>query len=148
MNEIILHDVDQTDGDLYFQTHCTNPLLRSETISEAVSTFEEHDCDSLFSVTPLQTRLWGENGEPINHRRDELKRTQDLPPIYEENSNIYLFTPESVRHRKNRIGDNPTMFPMDETEAIDIDELIHFRIAETLHRERYGDDPDLADVTD
>jgi N-acylneuraminate cytidylyltransferase len=148
MNEIILHDVDQTDGDLYLQTHCTNPLLCSETISEAVSTFEEHDCDSLFSVTPLQTRLWDENGEPINHRRDELKRTQDLPPIYEENSNIYLFTPESVRRRKNRIGDNPTMFPMDETEAIDIDELIDFRIAETLHRERYGDEPDLTDVTD
>jgi len=148
MNEVILHDVAKTDGDVYLQTHCTNPLLHSETISEAVSMFEEHDCDSLFSVTPLQTRLWDENGDPINHQRDELQRTQDLPPIYEENSNIYLFTPESVKRRSNRIGDNPTMFPMDEAEAIDIDELIDFKIAESLHREKYGDEPDLVEITD
>jgi len=146
MNQIILHDVSQTDGDLYLQTHCTNPLLRPETISEAVSAFKEQDCDSLFSVTPLQTRLWDEEGEPINHQRDELKRTQDLPPVYEENSNIYMFTPESIKKRENRIGDNPAMFPMVESEAIDIDELIDFKIAEALHREWYGDEPDFAEA--
>lgn len=146
MNKIIRHDVAQTDGDLYLQTHCTNPLLRPETIAEAVSTFKQRDCDSLFSVTPLQTRLWDKEGEPINHQRDELKRTQDLPRVYEENSNIYLFTPESIKKRENRIGNNPAMFPMDESEAIDIDELIDFKIAESLHREWYGDEPTLEEV--
>ncbi|MFC6940464.1 cytidylyltransferase domain-containing protein [Salinirubellus sp. GCM10025818] len=141
MNEIILHDVRRTEADRYLQTHCTNPLLRPETVADAVAAFEERDCDSLFSVTPLQTRLWDADGEPINHRRDELKRTQDLPPVYEENSNLYLFTEASVERRENRIGDDPEMFPMEPWEAIDIDETVDFRIAEMLHRDRYGEEP-------
>lgn len=148
MNEIICHDVEYTDGDRYLQTHCTNPLLRPETISDAITQFGEKACDSLFSVTPMQTRLWDASGDPINHDRNKLKRTQDLTPVYEENSNIYLFTAKSVQRHENRIGMDPEMFQMDETEAIDIDELIDFKIAESLHRERYGDEPDLTEVID
>lgn len=148
MNEILLHDVAQTSGDLYLQTHCTNPLLRPETIVEAISTFNKSNCNSLFSVTPIQTRLWDEDCAPINHERDELKRTQDLPPVYEENSNIYLFTPAAIKQRENRIGDQPAMFPMDRTESTDIDEMIDFKLAETIHRDWYGNEPDLEDVLD
>jgi len=146
MNEIILHDIQKTEGDIYLQTHCTNPLLRSQTITNAITAFQERDCDSLFTVTPLQTRLWDSDGEPINHRRDELKRTQDLPAVYEENSNCYLFTPESVKCRENRIGDNPTMFKMGETEALDIDEPLDFKIAEIIHREQNGENPSLSNA--
>jgi N-acylneuraminate cytidylyltransferase len=146
MNDIILHDISRVDADYYLQTHCTNPLLRSETISKAITQFREDDSDSLFSVTPLQTRLWDTDGQPINHERDELKRTQDLTPVYEENSNIYLFTKESVQRRENRIGDDPQMFPIEETEAIDIDEPVDFRTAEFLHRDQYGKDPSLNEV--
>jgi len=142
MNDVILHDVSEVDADIYLQTHCTNPLVEPETIDDAVETFvEDERHDSLFSVTPLQTRLWDENCEPINHRRDELQRTQDLPPVYEENSNIYLFTEESLHKRDNRIADDPMMYPIDWPESIDIDEMADFRIAECLHRERHGDDP-------
>lgn len=147
MNDIILHDVGQVEADLYLQTHCTNPLLRRETVEEAVETFRADEAqDSLFSVTPLQTRLWDEDAEPINHERDQLLRTQDLPPVYEENSNIYLFTEDSVRRRENRIGDEPMMFEMAEREAVDIDVPIDFRVAEFLHRDAYGTEPSLEAV--
>jgi N-acylneuraminate cytidylyltransferase len=146
MNDVIRHDVAHSEADLYLQTHCTNPLLRPETVSEAVETFEDRDCDSLFSVTPLRTRLWDADCTPINHERDELKRTQDLDPVYEENSNVYLFTEESLARRENRIGDDPAMFAMDALEAIDIDELVDFRIAEMLHRDRHGEEPGLDEV--
>lgn len=149
MNDIILNDVRAVEADVYLQTHCTNPLLRASTISEAVSTFlEDDECDSLFSVTPLQTRLWDGNTKPINHERDELQRTQDLDPVYEENSNIYLFTRESVQRRENRIGNRPKMFPMDTEETMDIDQPIDFRVAEFLHQDWYGDTPTFDEVTD
>ncbi|WP_254822990.1 cytidylyltransferase domain-containing protein [Haloglomus halophilum] len=149
MNDIILYDVERVDADLYLQTHCTNPLLRSGTIRDAVAMLEENEsCDSVFSVTSLQTRLWDDNCRPINHERDQLQRTQDLDPVYEENSNIYLFTQDSVESRENRIGDRPMMFPMEEEEAIDIDEPIDFRIAEFLHKDRYGEDPELQTAVD
>lgn len=147
MNQIILHDVAAVDADVYLQTHCTNPLLQPETVDDAISTFLDSDADSLFSVTPLQTRLWDGDGEPVNHERDQLQRTQDLDPIYEENSNLYVFTRDSVERRENRIGDDPEMYPMDEAEATDIDEMIDFEFAEYLHKRRHGENPSVTAVS-
>jgi CMP-N-acetylneuraminic acid synthetase len=36
MNEILLYDTAQVPGDLYLQTHSTNPLLRPQTVSAAI----------------------------------------------------------------------------------------------------------------
>ncbi|MCK4734112.1 MAG: acylneuraminate cytidylyltransferase family protein [Methanophagales archaeon] len=137
-NEIILYDLSITKGEYFLQTHSTNPLLRTETITRAIEKFLHSlpKYDSLFSVTRLQTRLWDANGRPINHDLDILLRTQDLPPIYEENSNMYIFTRETMEKRRNRIGEQPLMFEMDRVEACDIDEEIDFQIAEFLYLER------------
>lgn len=69
MNDILLHDTAQVQADFYLQTHSTNPLLRAETISSAVNTFlaSRPSNDSLFSVTPLQTRLYDADGQAVNH---------------------------------------------------------------------------------
>ena len=93
--------------------------------------------DSLFSVTRLQTRLFDAAGQPLNHDPGVLMRTQDLPPVYEENSNIYLFSDEQIAHRR-RIGDAPLLFETDPLESTDIDEEHDFVIAEMLHRMRAG----------
>lgn len=138
MNEVLLHDVAQVEADFYLQTHSTNPLLRAETITHAIddflATYPEHD--SLFSVTRLQTRLWNADAQPVNHDPAVLLRTQDLPPIFEENSCLYLFTRSQLQERKNRIGTRPMLFELDPAEAWDIDEEIDFRVAEFLFQQR------------
>ena len=135
MNDILLQDVKQYQADFYFQTHSTNPLLRSTTISRALRKLLDHypEYDSLFSVTRLQTRLWDEHGQPINHDPSVLLRTQDLPPVYEENSCMYIFTGKTLEARHNRIGERPMMFELKPEEAWDIDEESDFRIAEILY---------------
>ncbi len=133
MNEILLYDVSQVDADYYLQTHSTNPLLKKKTIENAIKTLlKAKGKDSLFSVTRLQTRLWDKNCQPMNHDLHKLKRTQDLPPIYEENSNIYIFTRKSIEENRNRIGKNPIFFEIPKNEAWDIDEAIDFEIARCL----------------
>ena len=116
----------------------TNSLLRSETISDAIKTFlEKYPAnESLFSVTSLQTRLYDADGKTINHNPAELVRTQDLPPIYEENSCIYIFTQATLKTHNHRIGENPIMFPIDPAEAWDIDDELDFQIADFLMRLR------------
>lgn len=146
MNRILLHDVEETEADAYLQTHCTNPLLRPATIDEAVDAFLANDHDSLFSVTSLQTRLWDEDVTPVNHERDRLLPTQELPPLYEENSNLYLFTQNSIERRENRIGDDPEIFEMNRREAVDIDEMVDFEFAEFLHQREYGTEPTFEEV--
>jgi rhamnosyltransferase len=137
MNDILLHDVEYVDADWYLQTHSTNPLLRAQTITRAIETIlnnPEHD--SLFGVTPMYTRLWNSEGRPANHKWGELLRTQDLQPVYEENSNIYIFRAETLKRLNNRIGERPLMFEISREEAWDIDEELDFRIAEFLHSQR------------
>lgn len=99
MNHIIVHDMTVIGADLYLQTHSTNPLLRPETISNAINEFLKNRAkyDSLFSVTGLQTRLYDQEGRAINHNPKELIQTQDLAPLYEENSCIYLFTEAGLK---------------------------------------------------
>ena len=138
MNDILLHDTAQVQADFYLQTHSTNPLLRPETISSAIRTYLENypTDDSLFSVTPLQTRLYDQDGQAINHNPAELLRTQDLHPIYQENSCLYIFTRATLETRSHRIGEIPIMFPIDPAEALDIDEELDFHIADFLMRLR------------
>lgn len=141
MNDILIYDTSLVDADYYLQTHSTNPLLRSGTISKAIQRFLANlsDYDSLFGVTRLQTRLWNQDGEPLNHDPNILIRTQDLPPIYEENSCIYIFSKEKLIARQNRLGERPLMFEIPAVEAWDIDEELDFTIADILYRQLYSE---------
>ena len=140
MNEVLLHDVAQVPSEFYLQTHSTNPLLKAETVRRAIRTFLDNYPihDSLFSVTRRQTRYWDELARPINHNRDILLRTQDLPPVFEENSCIYIFEGEGLRRRYNRIGMRPYLFEIEEREAADIDEEINFEIAELMYKRTHA----------
>ena len=138
MNHVLLYDVTQVEADYYLQTHSTNPLLSSETITEAIDMFLEKypSYDSVFSVTRIQTRLWDSLTRTINHNPAILLRTQDLPPIYQENSCLYIFSRSILEKRHNRIGERPLMFEIDAEQAWDIDTETDFRIAEFLYSEQ------------
>jgi CMP-N-acetylneuraminic acid synthetase len=139
MNSILLHDVNEIDADWYLQTHSTNPLLRPDTIARSIDALlaaPDGQYDSLFSVTALQTRLYWSSGEAINHDPEVLLRTQDLPPVLEENSCIYLFQKETLVEHGTRIGKQPLLFEIAAEEASDIDVELDFRVAEALGRLR------------
>ncbi len=134
MNKIIEYEVERNEADIFIQTHCTNPLLQSLTISEALNMFvASNDADSLFTVTKHQKMLYNEDLEPINHNPHDLSRTQDLPPIYENNSNLFIFNENTIEKTGCRIGRDPLIFEMDEIESIDIDTESDFQLAEYFH---------------
>jgi CMP-N-acetylneuraminic acid synthetase len=138
MNEILIHDTDQVPADFYLQTHSTNPLLKAETISKAIQLLMTNypERDSLFSVTRLQTRLYDQHGDALNHDPKELIQTQDLPPVYEENSCIYIFNRGNLMAKRHRISDKPLLFEMDADEAWDIDEELDFAMCDFLLKRR------------
>ncbi|NMC14311.1 MAG: acylneuraminate cytidylyltransferase family protein [Chloroflexi bacterium] len=138
MNEILAFDTSQVEADFYLQTHSTNPLLRAETISKAVNTFLNNFpvYDSLFGVTRRQVRLWDQLGRAINHNPAILLQTQDLPPVFEENSCIYIFTRQILLDRRNRLGERPLMFEIDAAEAWDIDNELDFKIVDLLFKQQ------------
>jgi CMP-N-acetylneuraminic acid synthetase len=137
MTAILQHDAGLFPSDWYLQTHSTNPLLSAATIRSAIQTLDSSlDVnDSLFTVNRLQTRLYGSDFSPLNHDPSVLLRTQDLPPVFEENSNIYLFSADQIANGQ-RFGSNPLLFEMDPLESVDIDEEHDFILAETLQNLR------------
>ena len=75
----------------------------------------------------------------VNHNPNILLRTQDLPPLYEENSCVYIFEKKTLMERQNRIGLRPYMLEIDPFEAVDIDNEINFQVAEAIWRVRQGE---------
>jgi CMP-N-acetylneuraminic acid synthetase len=139
MNDIIAYDLSKIEDNHFLQTHSTNPLLTRETLERAIkeyfNTLPEYD--SLFSVSKIQSRFYWVSGEPVNHNPQELLRTQDLPPLFEENSNFYMFSKKSFADAGGaRIGLKPQMFEINKLEAVDIDEPEDWEIAESLYRKR------------
>ncbi len=142
---LLTYHLSQIGADAYFQTHSTNPLLTAPTIRRAIAAFRAPGShDSLFSVTPLQTRFYWPDGRPINHSLGaQVLMTQNLPPVMEENSCMYLLTRESFHSAGHRIGKSPILFPMERQEAVDIDEEFDFLFAEFLmQRKLAAADPD------
>jgi CMP-N-acetylneuraminic acid synthetase len=134
MNRILLHDTEQVASEYYLQTHSTNPLMTLATVEAAIDTFlaQAPTFDSLFTVTKVQTRLWDPLTRAVNHNPNILLRTQDLPPLFEENSCLYIFAKNILLERQNRLGLRPYMLEMDPFEAIDIDNEINFQVAEAV----------------
>ena len=130
---LISYDIENTDGEFYLQTHSTNPLLTTKTIDNAIEKFfSQSEHDALFSVNEIRQRYYWPNGSGVNHNPDILQRTQDLDPIYFENSCIYIFSKQTNDKVKNRLGSNPMMFNMDPLESVDIDDIEDFYWAEYL----------------
>jgi len=137
MHDIVAHLAATVAGDLFVQTHATNPLLRAGTIDRAIEAFRTGSGhDSLMSVTARHARYYWPDGTPINHDPAVLVRTQDLAPVYQENSNLYVVPRAVVLATGRRVGANPVLFPIEAEEAWDIDDEFDFRVAELLLAER------------
>ena len=136
MNKVIENDIENSSGKIYFMTHTTNPLLSYSTIMNAIKLFKtkslKKEIDSLFSVNKIQTRFYKNDGTPINHDPDKLIPTQELEAWFEENSNFYIFTPDSFKDNNSRIGKKPFLYVSPKIESIDIDEEEDWTIAEEL----------------
>lgn len=138
MNKVLADDIFNVKSELYLMTHTTNPLLSSLTMARALLMFEKTrirgEVDSLFSVNPVQSRFYRKDGSPVNHDPNNLIRTQDLEPWFEENSNLYLFSAESFASTNARIGKLPMLFPMPRLESVDIDDQEGWNLAELIAR--------------
>jgi CMP-N-acetylneuraminic acid synthetase len=137
MNDLLAWHQTQLEGERFIQTHATNPMITAGTFDAAAAAFKEPGPhDSLFSVNRWQTRLYYGDGTPLNHDPEVLIQTQDLEPLYEENSCLYFFTRASFAKKGRRIGERPKLFETPPFESIDIDEEKDFTLAEFLIQQR------------
>ena len=137
VNRLIGAFFDEHDDAHLLQTHATNPLLRPGTIDAAVAAyFADPAISSLFGVIRYQARFYDDDLRAINHDPTELVPTQDLDPLFMENSNFYIFSRAGFLEHDRRITDATRMFEIDPLEAIDIDEEADLSLAAAVQRAR------------
>ena len=83
-------------------------------------------------MNKVQERFYNADAAALNHDPNNLIRTQDLEPWYQENSNLYLFTKESFNLSNARIGKKPMMLETAPFESTDIDTPDDWDLAEVM----------------
>ena len=123
--------VRQIEADLYILAHTTSPFVKANTVSKAVRQILGGSYDSAFSVEKIQTFAWYD-GKPLNYSLQHVPRTQDITPVYIENSAFYMFSRELWLKHRQRIGFRPYLAVMDRIEGVDIDNPEDFEFAEKV----------------
>ena len=131
MNEVLLSFANEVDSDIYVMTHTTAPFISRESIEVGLNHVINEDYDSSFAAIKLQDFLWVDN-KPFNYNLDNIPRTQDLKPIYQETSGFYIYRKEVIKNLNRRIGNNPFIVEVSKIESIDIDEKEDFIIADAI----------------
>lgn len=128
MNKIIESSLKDCTNETIIQVHTTSPLLKTKTIDKAIK-FHLDKKQDIFSVNKLYERFYDKDLRAINHDINTLVQTQDLEPLYVENSAFYIFTKENFRQNNNRINDKSDIFEVIFPENIDIDNFEDFELA-------------------
>ena len=123
--------MEQNDADIYIYAHATAPFISVDTMKQCIEAVQSGEYDSAFCAVKLQDYLW-QDGEPLNFDATNIPRTQDLKPIYQETSGVYVFTREVFEKYHRRIGKKPFIKEVSFKEAVDIDNPEDFDLAEAL----------------
>lgn len=118
-------------ADIYVYAHATAPFISIDTMRQCIVAVQSGEYDSAFCAVKLQDYLW-QDGEPLNFDATNLPRTQDLKPIFQETSGVYVFTREVFERYHRRIGKKPFIKEVSFKEAVDIDNPEDFDLAEAL----------------
>ena len=132
MNEVLQSFAKDVYADIYVMTHTTAPFVSEGSIFKGIDAVLNCGYDSSFAAKKLQDFLW-KDGKPFNYELDNIPRTQDLAPLYEETSGFYIYKREVIENYNRRIGDHPFIVEVSEIESVDIDEPEDFLIADAIY---------------
>lgn len=133
-NTIIKEFMKEVNADIYVETHTTAPFSKSATLDTCVRKVASGEYDSAFCAENVKAFLW-QDGKPINFEPDHFPRTQDLPDIYAEADECYVFTKETYETYGRRVGVKPYVHEIDKIEAMGIDWPVDFDMCNALYRE-------------
>lgn len=138
LQDLICYVPTITNADHILWGHVTTPLVEAKVYDTAIEQYLSKitkGYDSLVSVKELKNFLLNQEGKLVNKTTDiPWPRTQDLEPLYEINHAIFLAKRSVYTEQKNRIGQKPLLYIMDEIHSKDIDWEEDFKIAEIMYK--------------
>jgi N-acylneuraminate cytidylyltransferase len=134
MNDVWCHLAQVTECDDIIYTNCTNPLLEDDSYIEALAQYQDLPAgyDSLTTVNAVQEYLWS-GPTAVNYDPAHHPRSQDLPLYHALNFAISIIPRELMIANKSILGNKFFQFTISNVEAIDVDTMEDFIIAESAY---------------
>jgi N-acylneuraminate cytidylyltransferase len=137
LQDLIMYVPTITSADHILWGHVTTPIIGAEEYDKAIERYFaslEEGYDSLVGVKELRNFLLNHDGKIINNTTNiPWPRTQDLETLYEINHTMFIASRKVYEEKKNRLGDHPYLYVMNELLSFDIDWEDDFKIAEMIY---------------
>ncbi|ECP7610349.1 acylneuraminate cytidylyltransferase family protein [Campylobacter jejuni] len=137
-DELVMHACELIQEGEILWTHVTSPFFNEVEYSKIIKTYK--DClkngyDSIMSVTKFQGFLCDQYGN-FNYDRKKTKwpQTQNINPLFEINSAVFMANINIYKTYKDRIGKKPYLYTVGKISGFDIDWNEDFKIAEILYK--------------
>lgn len=134
---------------LYLDIDCTNPLLESVDISNAISLFRDRrragvPVDAIFTVAQARRNPYFNLVEPDVNGALRMSKTrgatvlsrQAAPAVFEHVAGVYVLDPAYLRRANHLLEGHAEGFEVPEEKAMDIDSEVDFQLIECLLQRR------------
>lgn len=142
LSDLIKYVPQITNNEHIIWTHVTSPFFQTHNYELAISSYNDalqSGYDSLMSVTILKSFLWDIKKNDLINRNSNLRwpQTQDLYPLYEIDSAVFITPKEIYESTGDRVGKKPFLFENTKLASLDIDWEEDFKIAEAVYEKFY-----------
>lgn len=138
-NMVFMNEVDRIEADIYVQIFATTPFIKKETIKrgiEIVATGSEYDS----AILVRKEKLYRIEGNQPVYPKDNVPNSVTLPDTVSDTMGLYIIRRESAVKGKNRYGFNPYLLEADPVEAIDINYVGDFELAEHVAKSMWHEE--------
>ena len=115
----------------------TSPIRNSYDFDRAILQIQEENSDSLLSVNKIEDRfIWSKDksnfGRSVNYDYKNRRRRQEIEVSFLENGSFYIFRPEVLLKKKNRLADKISLYEMERHKMFQIDSPEDIKLAEVV----------------
>jgi CMP-N,N'-diacetyllegionaminic acid synthase len=129
------HEFKGSDAIAYINV--TNPLLSDESLVSCVQAYKNRSPEtiSVNTIHEVKDFMW-HDGSPVNYDPYDQPRSQDLPNYYALNFACNIIRTDVMMHQGIVVGTPHIGIIIDKIQAMDIDDIYDFEIAETLYKQK------------
>ena len=121
--------------DIVITLQATSPLLKSETLSQAIMDFCTQKDDTFISAVNNPHLAWGKNSKGFYPLYEKRLNRQELPANYIE-TGAFLITRREYVKTNSRMGNNISIYEVPEEESTDIDNITDWLVCENLLKKK------------
>lgn len=123
------------DDDTLILIQATSPLTTEKDLTEALSEYEESECDSMLSTVIFKRFFWSWDGKPYNYDFKSRPLRQQWDGTLLENGSFYINKISNIIKDKCRLSGKVYAYPLPEWHQYEIDGTEDWEVLENIFRE-------------